>query len=173
MDEDFGAYDLVPHKEVLELKKQVEEIKADPLGSTASGREMVDAMKRLSSSINELLDLFRTAVEEMKLEEKESDILVDRLDPMFEKMDTLIDQNQKIAKGIIAVADLIKEEKAMHEMPRISRPSFSQPEPLPEPEFMPRASPSLRPSLGVSMGPPPGPLPPLPEKKKGMFSFKK
>ncbi|MBI1969787.1 hypothetical protein HYS48_03780 [Candidatus Woesearchaeota archaeon] len=105
-DED---YDMVPHKKLRELEKQVGELKRNPLGSTASGQTLQESMNRLSDNIEDLTSLFKDAAEQMKLEEKDSVILSKKLEPMMERMDTLIDQNHKIAKGILAVADMIKE----------------------------------------------------------------
>jgi len=110
MAEDEGEYEIVPHKEVLELKKQVDEIKAHPFGSTSEGKEMLAAIRRLSESMDNLTGLFQEAAEQMKLEERESELIGQKLDPLFLKIDDLIEQNKKIAKGILAVADMVKED---------------------------------------------------------------
>ncbi len=110
MADEEGEYEIVPEKEVEDLKKQVEEVRKNPLGSTPSGRELLKAVKELNESINHLTGLFQDAADSMKLEEKESDAIGKKLSPMLEKLDTLIDQNEKIARGIVSVADMVKED---------------------------------------------------------------
>ncbi|MFO8016774.1 MAG: hypothetical protein R6U32_06735 [Candidatus Woesearchaeota archaeon] len=104
-------YDIVPHEEVLRLRKEVEDIKQHPFGSTKEGKELLEAIKKLSESMDNLTGLFQEAAEQMKLEERESEMISKKIDPLFNQMNELIDENKKIAKGIIAVADMIKKER--------------------------------------------------------------
>lgn len=133
-------YEMVPEKEVEELKRDVEEIKRNPLGSTASGRDLVRSMKDLTDSMNHLIALFRDAADAMKLEERESESIGKKLAPMLDKMNTLIDQNEKIARGIVGVAEMVREDvskkqsqpersfyKPMNEA--VDLPSFDVPRP--------------------------------------------
>lgn len=106
-------YDIVPHKEVLELKKQVEEMKQHPFGTSHEGKDMLDAIKKLSDSMDRLTGLFEEAAEQMKLEEREAEMISKRIEPLFGQMNDLVEQNRKIAKGIIAVADMVKESNQM------------------------------------------------------------
>ena len=107
-------YDLVPHSRLDKLEKDVNVLKANPLGATPVGNDILSEMRELNKSIKALLDLFKDATEEMKLEEKDTQTFGKRFEPMMDKMDMLIDQNKKIARGIIAVADMVKDtvEKA-------------------------------------------------------------
>lgn len=109
MAEEDEDYELVPHKIVSELKKEVDELKRNPLGTTSTGQDLQASMNALAHSINDLLQLFKDATEQMHVEEKDSHVFTKRLDPMLDKLDTIIEQNQTIAKGILAVADMLKE----------------------------------------------------------------
>ena len=81
-------YAIVSKKEFLALKKELD---------------------RLNKSLNVMLEVFKQAAEDLKLEEHDSDTLAKQMGPLSDKIDTLIDQNQKIAKGIVAIADMVKE----------------------------------------------------------------
>ena len=184
-DED---YDLMPHEEVIRLRREVDEIKQHPFGSSKEGKELLDAISRLSSSMDHLTGLFQEAAEQMKLEERETEMIGSKLDPLFNKMDDLIDQNSKIAKGIIAVADMVKENtirKSQPMPPPSQRPyspqqQFAQgirvepPSPMAPPSFQQGVPAPMPPSQG--MMPPPPNMPPqqmsMPEKK-GFFSLGK
>lgn len=181
-------YDLVPHSEVEKLKKQVEALKEHPYGETEAGRSLMTGIDELSKSIESLIELFKDAAERMK-EEPEKD---EANKEILEKLDELIDENKKIAKGVLAVADMIKDLQAPQPMPQRPMPRYG---PMP-----PRRHPSMAPSgltpqplTGAPIPPPPreGPMPPMgpppmgpmppprgmppppppppPEKKKGLF----
>jgi len=144
-------YEIVPLKRVLELEKNVKGIRSDPLGSTAQGKEMVSSMRNLSKSMEGMVDLFRDAADSMKGEEAESELLSNKLDPLMEKLDKVIDQNTKIAKGILTVADMIKED--IEERKKIALKQPLPPGPIPPPRLH-------------GMGPPPRPMPmPMPGQR--------
>lgn len=165
-------YELVPHKVVSELKKEVEELKQNPLGSTSGGHDLQGSMNALAHSINDLLTLFKDATDQMRMEEKDSQIFSKRLDPMLEKLDTIIEQNHKIAKGILAVADMLREhlrhkpkpEPMPQRMPLPQRQNFRPPFPEfnPMPENPPMQQPMPAPTFSMDFGVPGGPVPTAP-----------
>ena len=191
-------YELVPHKIVSELKREVEELKQNPLGSTSSGNDLQSSMNALAHGINDLLTLFKDATDQMRMEEKDSQVLSKRMEPMIEKLDVLIDQNHKIAKGILAVADMLKDHlrNKRHDsapampgmperMPQQMRPSYRPP----FPEFAPMPDSGMSrqdfgpapygassfnapPSFGVAGGPvppvAPRSIPPAPAPPKSL-----
>src|SRR3989344_7025994 len=184
-------YDLLPHEEVTRLRREVEEIKQHPFGSSKEGKELLDAISRLSESMDHLTGLFQEAAEQMKLEEREAELIGKKLDPLFGRMDDLIEQNKRIAKGIIAVADMVKEAPRPMQYARQMAPGQMQPgiriEPSPiqgpapmqpqsgiPPPMPPRASPMSPPQFqGGAYGAMPPPPPLVKPEKKGLFSFKK
>ena len=117
--------------------------------------------------------LFQEAGASIKVDEKG---VHEKLD---HKLETIIEQNTKIAEGIVAVADMIKEMRKKHEEHHMEAPKPKAPEPRPMPSMDMGAPP---PPPGPAPGPlgiPPSDLsvPPMPdfdfpeeEKKKGFFS---
>ncbi len=183
MEETGEEYQLVPHARVRELEKQVRELKADPIGSSSSGTAMKESIDGLSKSMTGMVNLFKDAADSMKMEEKESDIIVQKINPLTEKVDTLIEQNKKIAKGILAVADMVQEfiEKQKSEpaaqpiqLPPGPAPPTMAPRPMaPQQGYAPQrmAPPRGAPPMGM---PPPAMIPPppggpQPPRKKGLF----
>ncbi len=149
-------YALVPEKEVRRLREDIDSIKKNPLGSLG-GNDLVESIKNLNAAINSLTELFKTAAEELKIEERETQTIATKVEPLLEKIDLIMDQNKKIARGIVAVADMlggVEEEK----------PAFS---PRP-PVFTSRQGPMMPPSLPPPPAMPPAPPAP-PAPRKGLF----
>lgn len=165
-------YAIVPEKEVLQLKQDVDAIKKNPFQAYGTGN-FIDAVNDLTKAVNSLIDLFKTAAEEMKLEEREAETIAKSIEPMFSKIDTLVNQNEKIARGIVAVADMM--ENSQHAKP--SRPtsySGSSDIPpgqgtLPKTQMPPRPIVQGRPGMPPPMGAKPmPPMPPRPKPGMGM-----
>lgn len=172
-------YAIVSKKEFLALKKELEKLKKNPLAASDEGESLQGSIDNLNKGLNIMLEVFKEAAESMKLDEHDSQMLSKQMGPMNEKLDVLVDQNQKIAKGIIAIADMVKEKleemgdklEHMHapepHEERALPPLSGGPKPLgaappagmpPPPGAMPPA-PGAPP--GPGMPPPPGGLPPL------------
>ena len=181
---DNDDYTLLSSKEVSELKQDVEYLKKNPLGGSKEGRSLLEGIEKLNENIEQLIEIFKEASDMMKAEEREADVILKRIAPIESKLDELSDQNQKIAKGILAVADMISErEEKPRMMPRPQMPPMQRPQPMPPPPMqrpqMPQPIPRqmMQPSSppqGMQQPPPMGlPPPPMPAKKKGLFSFGK
>ena len=192
-------YDIVPHNRLLELQRQVASLKKNPYGASQEGTEMKKTMENLSKSMGDLMGIFKEAAQEMQQEDHDTNVVAKSMKPLMNKVDMLIEQNKKIARGIIAVADMVKEHtdkldkiaRAGPGSPHHSRPKGPMPTiPMPPGKHlnppmgrMPpgpgMGMPGMNvPSRGASMMPPPpsmpgGPLPPppgmQPKKKKGWF----
>ncbi|PLW79631.1 hypothetical protein C0585_06560 [Candidatus Woesearchaeota archaeon] len=104
-------YAIVPEEDFSKLKNKVDKIESNPFGESKEGKELVTTLKDLNSSMSGLVNLFNTATEELKIEEHDSSLIAEKVGPLFEKIETLESQNEKIAKGIVAVADMVKELK--------------------------------------------------------------
>ena len=186
-------YDLLPHHEIEELKKQVQELKTR--ADKSSSQEIVNSLNQLTRSMDAMLRLFTEAAQEVKAEEREESKIT-------EKLDELIDQNKTIAEGIVAVSDIVKDFIGKEEhrpapgprpepRPSFPGPSFQPPGPrpeprpsFPEPSFQPpgpepsfEQPPSFEPPIseGTQQGPVAMPSMPFssleekPKKKKGIF----
>ncbi|MBW3003466.1 hypothetical protein KY337_02800 [Candidatus Woesearchaeota archaeon] len=143
-------------------------------------KSLETSMEKLSKNLNDMIDMFSSAATAMHVEEKEEKAL----DPVMKKLDTLIDQNQKIASGILAVADMVKEvmpkiEEALIRLEHAA-PQMQMPRPMPRP--MPMHKPMSAPMHAAPRpaAPMPSSRPPMPpglsafekkpaEKKSGML----
>jgi len=106
-------YELMPEKKLFNMRQELSELKkkaanVDP--STGLPKQTLSSLENLNRSINSLLGLFQTATEELKLEERDETLVAKQLKPIAEKVDILLDQNEKIAKAIVAIADMVKEK---------------------------------------------------------------
>ncbi len=203
-------------KELAELKKQVEDIKKM---SGSSPSNVQDSMERLNKSINDLQIVFKSAIEELKSEEQEEITFSKKIEPMVKKLNTVHEQNERIAEGIVALADMLEEMKKqvseiyehvkerehplrrkyelpheletmqpppippppippMYPQPQLRYPQQAQMQPMQsqQHQFIPTAPPRQPPQMMQEFPqlPPLGELPPpMPEKKKRLFSFGK
>jgi len=177
-------YAIVSKKEFLALKKELDRIKKNPLEGSESGEDLQSSIDNLNKSLNVMLEVFKQAADDMKLEEHDTEMVSKQIGPINEKIETLIDQNQKIAKGIVAIADMVKEkleeiekETSKPHLPPLSggpapkppapTPAAPMPPPGPGPMSPPGAPPSGpgappgMPPMGEPEGMEPGGLPPL------------
>ena len=170
-------YELLPHHEIVRLREEVDRLKANPVSSEAAN--MVSSMNKLNESIQRLIKIFEVAEKELSQEYKHS--------KTEDKLGRIVYQNKEIAKGIIAVADLIKKRAGPVIAP--PTPTVANSSPV---SSIPESPPSLEPEpledpMSIEqpmMTPEEVPLPPptemlnssnpapalLPEKKKGWFS---
>ena len=108
--------------------------------------DMKETMGDLSKNMHELVKIFKTASVQMEAEDQEQRIMSKQLGPLMEKIDMLIDQNRKIAKGIVTVADMMAEQQARHQERHMMQGRRDPvPPPPPPPMSMPRAPPTSAP----------------------------
>src|SRR3989344_9414132 len=128
-------YELLPHHEIVRLREEVDRLKANPVSSEAAN--LVASMNKLNESIQRLIRIFEVAEKELSQEYKHS--------KTEDKLGRIVYQNKEIAKGIIAVADLIKKRAAAPTPQPMSNPLPSsitevppslEPEPIEEPLSM-------------------------------------
>jgi hypothetical protein len=171
-------YEIMPYSEVAELKKQLKVLQEK---KTNEGEQLINSMTTLTRSMDSMLQLFKTAVDEMKIEEHEETALTENLKPLMDRLDEIVEQNKIIAEGMVAISDLIKEkftepEQKFPKMPPqgafMDQPDFSMsnngnmpPTGMPPPPGMPQYGPQ------PSMPPPPNmPLnDPFKPQKRGFF----
>lgn len=128
-DED---YELVARDDLATLRKELEEVKRDPTKNYESSVTLIEAMDRLADQVSRLLELFERANKEMhedyaKGVHKES-----------EKLDTVIEQNKKLARAVLALADKkISEDTTSTKQP--PKESTQQDYPLRGPEDLAEA----------------------------------
>ncbi len=166
---DEEEYAIVSKKEFLALKKELDRLKQNPLEGSEHGETLQASIDNLNKSLNVMLEVFKQAAEDMKLDEHDSQMIAKQMGPINEKLDKLVDQNQKIAKGIVAVADMIKEKLEDLESSHKRLPPLKPLGPLPSPSAPPSPAPGIPSPSAPGMVPPPlgaskpgqGDLPPL------------
>ena len=157
-------YEFIPHNDIIKLKKEIDEVKKNPFGDSRQNKTLLDAMDDLTKAINSLVDLFKVASEELKLEEHDSVLINEKISPLLRKINDLEQQNEKIAKGIVALADMMNDRK---QRPPMMRPQQRPQAPMPPPGFTGMPGPELKPLPTVQ------PMSPPPQQKKPLFPFKK
>ncbi len=169
-------YDLMPHKQITELKRQVQELKGKV--NRASPKDLIDSMDSLTKVVDSLMKLFRQSAEELKYEGKEGSFSGNSdHKEINEKLDRILEQNKIIADSMVAISDMVKKDI---DKPHIPKPQFHPPMP-PKPDFQPPQpqfdQPMAPPNQQGPVAMPAAPLPDLEDlepKKKGLFArFKK
>jgi hypothetical protein len=166
-------YELVPYQEIEELKEQLSRLKETPIPTTKKLQVSID---ELAMKIDRLTAIFEEAGHQIKSEEGGLSFH-EKMKPVVEKMNKVLEQNSEIAKGIVALADLINDQNSRAPAPSMSS-TPEMPNPTPSPAF-PRPGP--RPGVisppprmpGPPQGAPPLPpgpgMPPPPPKPKRKF----
>jgi hypothetical protein len=168
-------YDLMPHKDIIELKNQLKNLKSEKF----SFHELMNSVNALTKSMDSMMKLFKEAGEEIRAEEKE--------DTLNKKLDGIIEQNKVIADGMVAVSDMVKDFIGKQKIPEPIQaqptPSFQPPKPDIQQPQLPGLEPLPgEPSLKMDQLPPPPQdpvaMPSIPfsnleepqnPKKKGLF----
>lgn len=107
-NEDF---EIIPKKDIHSLREEIDSIKKNPLGDNESGSRLLNTMGNLNDSMTSMMSLFKVASQSMESEEREQEVIGKKIEPLFEKVDRVLDQNEKIAKALVAIADMIEELK--------------------------------------------------------------
>jgi len=160
-------YEIVSHKEIIDLKKQIDNLKSTKKGDV-SNKSLKLSIDTLNKNLELMIDLFREANKMMRADEKEALLVTDSMSPLMGKIDTLLEQNQTVAKGILTVADLVKGDEPDKGAQKSVAP-MAGPMPRPAPQPMPQAAPQPMPQPmppGPSL-PPSGPRPLPPSMPSG------
>ena len=168
-------YELLPHKEVEELKEELRRLKEFELTPT---KKMEVSILELNKKLDRLLEVFERASHDLRVEEGGL-TFKEKMRPLADKMNKILEQNAEIASGILAIADMIKGETPERpSMPELAPPPGMPPKPIapaPRPIPPPGAPPIPPPAAAKPTMPPPGirirtPMPtgapPAPEKKR-------
>ena len=147
-------YELIPHKEIIELK---DEIKKFHENAPNPNKHLQISMDELERKIDNLLEVFERAMHTMG-EDEGNITFQEKMQPILHRMDKILEQNAQIADGIVAMADLVNELKEQGSpKKRDIFMDFSAPRGMSSP-------PSSMPSFPGDFPPPPpldGPMPAL------------
>lgn len=154
--ETYGAdYEILPHKDIIELREELRRLRAKP-----SERTLQISMVELAGKVDKLIDIFSDAMEQIRVEEGGL-TFQEKMKPVLNRMEKILEQNSQIAEGIVALADMVNEIKpggstVSHEPELPTGPEPMMP-PMPGP-----AAPVPLPPAGPAPLPPGGPMPPGP-----------
>jgi hypothetical protein len=165
--------ELLPHKEIEELKDELRKLKEFEITPT---KKLRISLIELNKKLDKLLNIFDEARHEIRTEEIGLGFK-EKMKPVIEKMDRMLEQQADIAEGMVALADIVKgrkEEPEEEEEPSLGPPVSRIATPGPRPMEPPRPGmppPRMPPRPGV---PPPGVnirpagprAPPKPPRKK-------
>ncbi len=128
--EEEGSYGIVSYRELAGMKKELEDIKGR---SQDTSKPLLDSMAKLTTTMDSMLQLFKSAADELKVEEASTTSISKEIGPISEKLDRIMIQTKTIAESMVAIADMVKELKQGKVENRISQP---MPPPQPQPAFM-------------------------------------
>ena len=115
-------YEVLPHKLLAELKNEIELLKKKLMQPDAKAQELILEIESMKDALTELKLVFHQALDETKKEEDVSTAL----GTIKEKMDSMLMQNETIARGMVAISD--KLEDFMHkQIPNQTQPLPAQP----------------------------------------------
>jgi len=100
-------YEIISQREIRKLREQLKGIDS---GKAVDVNTLHRTVSELDEKLGSLLDIFSAAVDDMREEDKESEIIKDKINPIIEKLDQIDDQNKKLAQGMVAVNDLLEEK---------------------------------------------------------------
>mgnify|MGYP001222334708 CR=1 FL=1 len=129
------SYELTPHRELAELKRQLQELRSRV--DKASPKELINSMNALAKSMDAMLKLFAQAVEELKYEDREESLSGGK-ESINEKLDEIISQNKVLADGMVAVSEMIEDLTGKKsQVSKNLQPPMPQPPIPPEQNFQP------------------------------------
>ncbi len=147
-------YELLPHKLLSDLKFDVEALKKKLTQPDTKMNELILEIESMKDAIHELNVVFEKALEQTKGEDP-----VQNMNALNQRLETVVTQNETIAKGMIAISDKLEGFMA--------RQRSTQPLPVQHSMGPPVSAGRMAPRPEMSDLPPP---PPEKEKKKrGLF----
>ncbi len=111
----------MPREELDYLRKEVDKLKRNPLGDTQASISLLDSLNKLNTSVTKLNNVFEGANDEMVKSFNDSS--------MQEQLVKMLEQQERLAKGIVAVAELVKELEKKLDHPMQTFDQFVPPKP--------------------------------------------
>jgi chromosome segregation ATPase len=153
----------LPNEDMDKMRREIDFLKKKQgiVDEPPQNNEIRDSMAQLSRSLSSLTRIFKEASEEMKMDTHDAVLVSQKIEKIIERLEKIEAQNEKIAKGIVAVADMIEE---IH-TDRLPKQTFQSRMPSPIPQQMSQSSFEPKPLPTYNM-------PPEDEKKKTFLNFK-
>ncbi len=118
MDDTNGQYELIPHQEISELKDELQKLREFPAGPSA---KLQVSLSEVSHKLDKMISIFEEALHNTQADGGLS--VAERLKPLLSKIDTLVDQQQEIAKGMVELADIVQGLKQQQQKQTPPSPS--------------------------------------------------
>ncbi len=97
-------YELLPHQLLQDLKYEVEALKKKLMNPDAKANELILEIESMKDSLHELTTIFQKALDQAKDDDATKSITI-----VKEKLETVVRQNETIAKGMIAISDKLDD----------------------------------------------------------------
>lgn len=97
-------YEILPHQVLADLKYEVEALKKKLTQPDAKANELILEIESMKDAVHELTVLFQKALEVTKEEDYGA-----TLRTVQEKLAAVVQQNETIAKGMVAIADKLED----------------------------------------------------------------
>ena len=101
-------YEIMPHHELEKLKDEIGALRKSP--SYKSGVTLQDSIENLSKQLKHMQNILEYASADLNNSES-SDPLIHKLSSMEKKMDTIMGQNEKVARSVLILVDLIRQRE--------------------------------------------------------------
>jgi len=136
---------IISQDEIERLRRQVNDLKRSPGKEPVHTHAMIESMDRLYEALSRMIVI---------LENANRAVAQDALQGIKDehaKLDRLLEQNEKLARGVVALADLIKQDR--QDRVRVSAQGFGSPQYVQQPLAAPLSSgTSTPPSVDTSRG---------------------
>ena len=180
--EEGEEYEILPQKEIQELKDELRKLKEFEI---TPSKKMQVSLVEVNQKLDKMLSIFEEATTALELEEGGLSFK-EKMRPVIERMNKILEQNSEIAQGIVAVADLVKDlREDVGKGPMTREHKLEGPSPVPLPSSRLRPGPGTPPArtmprpIGVPgmapppAGPPAGPpgMPPPPPPRRKRFGL--
>ena len=145
-------WEIIPHKILADLRDELDALKDKLTHPEPNVKDVVDSMADLKSSIAQLNNLFKSALEHMDAEGDAGHYSGNKI--IESRLVKLEEQNGQIAKAMVAIADMVSELKksanpripqASRPMPQQFAPQMQMPPRMPAPQFQPPMAQQPRP----------------------------
>jgi hypothetical protein len=156
----------LPNDDMDKMRREIDFLKKKQgiVDEPPQNNDMKDSMIQLSRSLSSLTRIFKEASEEMKMDTHDAVLVSQKIEKIIERLEKIEAQNEKIAKGVVAVADMI-EEMHTDRLPKQQGFQTRMPSPIPQSMSQPQSSFEPKPLPTYNM-------PPEDEKKKTFLNFK-
>ncbi len=154
--EEGDDFEIMPREQIKKLREEISRLKT---GTGPASEELIDAIKTLSMKLDSMSKIFESAEQDLLEEDKTAEIIKDKIDPILQKVTEIDDQNKKIAKGLVAINDILEEKlgelNEVVEGLKNMRPSMQEPRQEMQRDISARQIIPPELNIGGSMVPPP------------------